>query len=117
MSEQDEGREKRSATELSHTATANRQKDIADEIRRVAGKDKLTPEDNSYLAELEAEFDELEAHRTKIEREALVARVSASTGRALKSERGHSPRDLDDDPFGEPESIRDGGNFSNPWNL
>lgn len=117
MSHEDEGREQRSKTELSHTATVNRQKDIADEIRRVAGKDNITPEDETYLAELESEFDELDSHRKGLERAALVARVEVSSGRKVKSERGHTaPQDLDDDPFGEPESVRD-AKFRNPWNL
>lgn len=109
--------QKRSATELSHTATVNRQKDIADEVRRVAGKDKLTPEDEVYLADLESEFDELDEHRKALEREALVARVSVSTKRPLQSHNGHTPADLDDDPFGEPDSIREPNRFANPWNL
>lgn len=116
MSEKDEGRERRPAKELSYQATVNRQADIADEIRRVANKDQLTPEDDSYLADLEGEFDELEEHRKDQEREALVARVDASTGRPLKASRGHTPeRELDDDPFGEPRSVDEPGVFGNPW--
>ena len=109
MSEQ----EKAPATELSHKATVNRQKDIADEIRRVAEKDNPSAEDENYLSELEAEFDELDEHRKKLERAALVARVNESTGR----QSGHTPRDLDDDPFGEPRSVENPGSFHNPWNL
>lgn len=117
MSDQDKTPEKGSVTELSYTATVNRQKDIADEIRRVAGKDKLTPEDENYLVELEAEFDELDSFRKTKERDALVNRVSVVSGRPNTVERGHTPsRELDDDPFGEPDSVRD-LKFNNPWNL
>ena len=116
MSENTEDKGKRPASELSHKATINRQKDIADEIRRVAEKDNITPEDDNYLEELRAEFDELDDHRKKIERSALVQRVNQSTGTVLH--KGHTPkRDLDDDPFGEPDSIENPGVFANPWNL
>lgn len=117
MSEQDKTPEKGSVIELSHTATVNRQKDIADEIRRVAGKDKLTPEDENYLAELSAEFDALDEHRKNQERKALVERVSVVADRPLQVQKGHTPKDLDDDPFGEPDSVRNAGMFNNPWNL
>lgn len=116
MSAEDTAPEKGSATELSYQATVNRQKDIADEIRRVAGKDKLTAEDENYLADLESEFDELNEFRKKKERESLVNKVHVVTGKPLQSDRGHTPKDLDDDPFGEPESVRD-VKFHNPWNL
>lgn len=116
MSEQDTAPQG-SPVELSYTATVNRQKDIADEIRRVAGKDKLTPEDENYLVDLEAEFDALDTHRKTKEREALVSRVSVVSGKPLHAEKGHTPKDLDDDPFGEPGSIRDAKSFKNPWNL
>ena len=111
---EDQTESKPSVTELSAVATANRMGDIADEIRRVAGKDKITPEDDTYLDELRAEFDELDEHRKKQERRALIAKVDASTKRPLAVQRSHSPRELDDDPFGEPDSIRAGGVFHNP---
>ena len=115
MGEEKEPAVKPEPTKLSHNATASRMGDIADEIRRVAKKETVNAEDDTYLEELRAEFDELDAHRKKIERQALVARVDVATKRPLQSERAHTARDLDDDPFGEPDSIRDGGVFSNPY--
>jgi len=106
--------EKPRATELSPVATANRMGDIADEIRRVAKKDQLTTEDDTYLEELRSEFDELDDHRKKQERRALIARVDTATNRPLASQRSHSARELDDDPFGEPDSVRGGSTFHNP---
>jgi len=99
-------------TELSLNATATRMGDIADEIRRVAGKDTITPEDDTYLADLQTEFDELDEHRKSIERRNLVARVDVATNRPLTVQR--AARELDSDPFGEPRSIDDGPVFHNP---
>lgn len=104
-------------SDLTLRAAMNQLKDLGDEIRRVSEKETLTEADETYLAELTEKFDEVNDHRKKLEREALVERVSAVTKNPLTSEKGHTPsRDLDDDPFGEPESIRD-AKFSNPWNL
>lgn len=109
--------DKAPAVELSYDATVSRLKDIADEIRRVAGKDEVTEADEKYLTDLEDEFEQLDEHRKRRERKALVERVDVVTKRPLHAERGHTPRDLDDDPFGEPESVRDAGHFRNPWNI
>ena len=109
--------ERKPATELSHQAAVREMSNLADEIKRVAGKDQITEEDEAYLEEMREDFEELDAHRKQLERDALVARVEVATGRPVHSERGHTARDLDDDPLGEPRSIKDGGTFSNPWNL
>ena len=111
----DEQPVKADVTRLSQDATAARMADIADEIRRVAAKDKITPEDDTYLDDLREEFDALDEHRKTIERQALVSRVDVATKRPLQTQRAHSPRDLDDDPFGEPGSIRDGSVIGNPY--
>ena len=104
-------------SDLTLRAAVNQLKDLGDEIKRVGEKETLTETDETYLVELEEKFDEVDAHRKKLEREALVARVSSVTGRPLEVHKGHTPNDIDDDPFGEPDSIRDASKFSNPWNL
>jgi hypothetical protein len=77
----------------------------------------VTAEDETYLEELREDFETLDAHRKRLEREALVARVDVATGRPLTVEKGHTPKDIDDDPFGEPRSIPTPSQFANPWNL
>lgn len=109
--------EQSTVSDLTLRAAINQLKDLGDEIRRVSEKETLTETDETYLAELTQKFDEVNEHRKALERKALVERVSAVTNSPLAVEKGHTPsRDLDDDPFGEPESIRD-AKFSNPWNL
>ena len=114
----DEKQAKPAIEEMSHRAVVNQLKDLGDEIRRVASKDEILPEDEKYLRELEEDFDRYNVHRKKLERDALVERVDVETGKPLKAERGHTPtRDLDNDPFGEPRSLEDPGVFGNPFNL
>ena len=104
-------------SEMSYQAVRNQIKDVGDEIERIAGKSELHTEDEAYLQKLESHFEELNEKRKQMEREALVARVSAVTGKPMKTESGHTAKDLDDDPFGEPDSVRDAKSFHNPWNL
>lgn len=103
--------------ELTHRAAMSQLKDLADEIRRVSEKEVITEADEDYLAKLTKQFDEVDEQRKKMERDALVERVSVVTKSPVMTERGHTPsRDLDDDPIGEPDSIRD-AKYRNPWNL
>lgn len=109
-----------SLSDLSYRAAVNQLKDLADEIRRIGGKETLNEADETYLAELTAQFDELDALRKKQEREALIARVDVVTKKPLTSTAGDNTptrTDLDDDPFGEPDSTRDAPAFHNPWDL
>ena len=105
--------------ELSYRAVDNRMKDIGDEIRRVANKSTLNTEDEKYLAELETEFDALDVQKRHLERQALISRVDAATGREIQVTRGVALPDFDDDPFGEPRSTGDKStkNGKNPWDL
>jgi HK97 family phage major capsid protein len=104
-------------SEMSHRAVLNQIKDVGDEIERVANKSELHEEDEQYLNKLEAHFEALNEKRKAQEREALVSRVSAVTGKPTKVTPGHPGKDLDDDPFGEPGSVEDAKRFSNPWNV
>jgi HK97 family phage major capsid protein len=103
--------EKRSVPELNYKATVNRQKDIADEIRRVAEKPTISLEDEKYLGELEGEFDELDDHRKSLERSALLERIDVTTGRKAKVET------VENDPLAEPRSVGRSPLFHNPWDI
>ena len=81
-----------SVTELSHKQTTNRMKDLGEEIRRVAEKDELSDKDDEYLRELKSEFETLERHARKLERQALVEKIDYATGNPLTAVRGDNPR-------------------------
>ena len=104
-------------SDLNLRAAESHLKDLGDEITRIGQKETLTEADETYLEELTARFDEVDEHRKAIKRKELVERVSATTNRPLSSENGHTTKSLDDDPFGEPDSVRDAKSFHNPWNL
>lgn len=109
-----------SVTELSYKQTTARMKDLADEIKRVAGKADVTAKDDDYLRELKADFDECESHARKLERKSLIERVDVATGNPLTAVAGDNPRksdEFDADPFGEPDSVRNAPKFKNPWAL
>ena len=119
MSETEDRDIRPSVTELSHKQTTQRMQDLGDEIRRVAGKDKITDADDEYLTELRDEFEALREHARKLERKSLIEQVDVATGNPLTTVRGDNPRkrELDDDPFGEPGSVEDVRGFKNPWDL
>ena len=56
--------------ELTHQQAENRLKDIRDEVERLAGKDTLTEQDETYRQQLVAEAEEVFAHKVALEREA-----------------------------------------------
>lgn len=97
-----------------HKQIVNRLKDIHDEMERLAGKDDITPEDETYWAELRVEFDELDGDRKQLERDADLVHVRELATSSRNIERGSG--DLDRDIIGEPDSIED-GKFRNPWDL
>jgi len=103
-------------SELSYKAVVNRQKDVGDEIRRVAGKEVINVEDEKFLRELETEFETLDTQKRDLDRAALVARVDAATGRDIVAHKGNPTPSLDDDPVGEPRSVED-FRGKNPWDL
>ena len=108
-----------SVTELSHKQTTQRMKDLGDEIRRLAGKDKMSDADDEYLRELKTEFDDLEDHARKLERKALIEHVDAATGNPLTVVRGDNPRksnELDRDIMDD-RQVEEHRGFSNPWDL
>lgn len=105
--------------ELSHDQTIARMKDLGDEIRRFAEKDDLSASDERYLEKLNDEFDRIDAHRKKLERQALLSKVDVVTRNPLNVSRGDNPksRELETDPFGEIDSSEEVRSFQNPWDL
>src|SRR3990167_6606583 len=100
--------------ELNLQQTVNRMKDLSDEVERLAGKDDLTPEQDSQLAEFHVEFDALENHRLGLIREERLAEVrnvmAKVPGNIYKGDG------FDSDPMGEPGSATVDRN-ANPWAI
>jgi HK97 family phage major capsid protein len=92
---------------------------ISDEMTEITDKPgNLSRGETERLERLSTGFDKAEA-------DYAAARATWSTeffteireGRTI-SESGHTTKDLDDDPFGEPKSVEDRrGRFSQPWSL
>jgi HK97 family phage major capsid protein len=101
--------------DLTYEAVVNRQKDLADEIERVASKDTVTPEDDKYLTDLDTEFEQLDSKRKAMERKALIAKTQVVCSKPAVVQSGHSTKDLDDDPF--TDDVDDEYRGNNPWDL
>lgn len=111
--------------ELTYSQAVNRLEEIGAEMERLAEKAELTPEDETYLDELRAEFDEVDQHRAAVKVKAEKARQAAilealRDGRA-KATPGAGPSarsraEFDRDAILEPDSIED-HRFRNPWDL
>jgi HK97 family phage major capsid protein len=88
----------------------------SDEMVELAGQESISDADVKRLEYLEGRFEKLDAERKAIEKRAILAGVSPATGKPAILERGHSTKDLDDDPFTEPveTSTR---KFGNPWSI
>lgn len=99
------------AIETEIQAIVAERKTTAEEVSRVANKETITDKDQAYLDELEEKFDQLGAKERELYRKRLVAKVQNGTANVEKV------ADLDDDPIGEPRSIKDGARFRDPWNL
>jgi HK97 family phage major capsid protein len=67
----------RSGPTLSHSQCVNRIREIEQELSRLAELDTLRPEDEEYLREITDEFDTVNEHRKRLERESQAARVRA----------------------------------------
>ena len=88
-------------------------KTTAEEVQRVAAKETISAADEKYLGELEEKFEQLGAKERDLYRKRLVHKVIDGTQRV---EHGVDT-DLDDDPIGEPGSVRNAPKFRDPWNL
>lgn len=109
---------------LTHSQAVNRLEEIATEVQRLAEKAERTPEDETYLDQLRSEFDEVDAHRAKLEADAENARMQRVT-ESLRNRRveqavpgaATSGRgDYDRDSILEPDSV-ESHRFRNPWDL
>jgi HK97 family phage major capsid protein len=111
--------------ELTHTQSCHRLKDIQDELERLNGKAGdagLTPEDETYWAELVRESGQVDEHRKALERSAELERTrifAAATGQSgiapVRTESGSDLGQLDRDIL-DPDSVED-RRFRNPWDL
>lgn len=106
---------------LTHSQSVNRLKEIESELERLAGLDALSAEDDSYFRELGEEFQRVDEHRKKLERDAQLAKVRSATEalsglRLVPGSGGSSRGDYDRDAILEPDSIED-ARFRNPWDL
>lgn len=97
------------------TRVANEMSVVSGEIRSITSKDKLAPEDEHRLEELQEDFEALSDREKALRHEALRRRIAPLSGEALHVERGDTSRGLDCDPLGEPASI--GHTYAGPWAL
>lgn len=119
---------------LTHKQALTRMKDIQEEIERLAAKQTRSREDDIAWAAFKNEFDELDNHRTNLERAADLASVREAlkgangagataanapvAGRGLSGfgGGGRSVDDYDTDPIMNPDSVED-RRFRSPWDL
>lgn len=113
------------APTLTHSGCINRLQDIRAQMGQIAELDNPSEEDDRYFRELATEFETVDAHRLRLERQATLARVSnvSSTLNAagyLRTERGaggerhDNSNGFDRDGILEPDSIQE-HRFRNPW--
>jgi hypothetical protein len=90
----------------------------SDEMVELAGQESIGDGDVKRLEYLEGRFEKLDAERKAIEKRAILAGVSPATGKPAIVERGHSTKNLDSDPWGEPDSAQPSRRkFGDPWSL
>lgn len=115
--------------ELNHKQTVARQKDVTEELDFLAAKLNLTPQEEARWQEITEEFEQLEEHRKRLERDADIARIRSvmhrpvsGSGRddSVRLQNGTPHDDYDVDSLG-----RDGTrgvedvpfNVRNPWDV
>ncbi|MDQ4037825.1 MAG: phage major capsid protein, partial [Actinomycetota bacterium] len=100
---------------LTHSQCINRLQAIRDAMSQIAELEQPSAEDDRYFGELTAEFDQVDAHRMKLERDAQLARIKGvsdglSASRHLRTvpgaPGGSSTDDYDRDAILEPDSIQ-----------
>lgn len=118
--------QERRVPELNHRQTLARQGEITDEIDRLSGLTELSEEQERRWAEMVTEYDELDAHRKSLERQADRARIQKMAERGgANVERGTSVAAAGDgyDPYDvdamrEPNAAEDVRfNKRNPWDV
>lgn len=112
---------------LTHPQCINRLQSLRDAMSQIAELEKPSAEDDRYFGELTDEFDTVDAHRMRLERDAQLARIkgvadnlSASRHlRAMPGAYGNASSNgdsYDRDAILEPDSIQ-AQRFRNPWDL
>lgn len=128
--ELEEGEEKELT--FTHSETVSRMEEITETVKRIAGKATRSEQDESYLADLNADFKKLNEHRAALEAKEAAARMESTVGKlvrgrtpgagsggenGLRTEGGGTSRaDYDRDAIMEPDSIEE-KRFRNPWDL
>ncbi len=96
---------------------SERMRRIADEMAVITDKDgNLTRGETERMERLSAGFERAQSDYAAAQvKWAEVSEVEWRAGRLIR-ERGHTPRDLDDDPFAQPVENRR-GRFADPWSV
>lgn len=123
VDDRDASGERRGPT-LTHSQCINRLHDLRTQMSAIAELENPSEEDDRYFQELREEFDTVDQHRRRLERDATLAQVrdrteGLSAAGYLRSERGafdthRSGEGHDRDAILEPDSI-DELRFRNPW--
>src|SRR5690606_7846421 len=110
--------------ELTHAQAENRLKDIADELERLAAKETLTDEDETYRQELVAEAETVYQPKVQLEREADRQKVLALAPGRTEADRSGNPTKIiveraDEDHIDRslPGPRTRSGKFRDPWDL
>jgi HK97 family phage major capsid protein len=103
---------------LTHKQAVNRELSIQEELERISGKDTKTDEDYRRSAALYTEFGEVHGYRLNLEHDAAVAEIRGALeeGRT-ETTAPYAAAEPDDDPVGQPRSIRDAPTFRDPWDI
>lgn len=99
--------------ELTHKKALNREKDIQEELERLSNKENKSTEDFDRSRELLDEFRQVHTHRLNLEHDAAVAEIRG----ALNNGHVDTGIEMDSDPVGQPESIRNAPRFKDPWDV
>lgn len=110
--------------ELTHPQCLSRLEQITAEMERMAQKSTLSLDDETYIADLNEEFRQVDQRRAKLELQASVAQAVQTRDRVSRAAAPGSGRmhvepgapQFDRDSFLEPDSIED-KRFKNPWDL
>lgn len=114
-------------TTLNWAQSVNRCREIEAEMTRLSALDTMSPDDDSYFRSLATEFDKVDEHRLRLERDAELERVRGAAGK-ISAARGArvspvltpgavSGGDYDVDVMSDPNSVEAMRGFRNPWDL
>ena len=119
---------KKGGPTLTHSQAINRLHDLRTQMGAIAELDNPSDEDDRYFLDLKREFEEVDAHRKNLERQAAMEEVKSTTSNLsvagyLRSERGAigggsqgGRGTYDRDPLLEPDSVEQ-RRFQDPWDF